>query len=176
MSILTDLIPVNTIIRTSKEDQGQIGECSILLQGIKLEALDYDWHLIFTISNSAKVVGFQDLVHSNSDVLSMNNLLSIVVLELDIESHLSVTIHNSRRICIKHPDLIDYFLQSQHFKLAIHLLVSIVVALFSLEKLEFGKREVVDVKFAIRSFLASEAFGILIDVCGGTKVDVMLSN
>ena len=63
-----------------------------------------------------------------------------------------------------------------NLELAIHLLVSIVVALFSLEKLEFGKREVVDVPFAIRSFLASKALSILIDVCGGTQVDVMLSN
>ena len=106
----------------------------------------------------------------------MHYLLSIVVLELDIESHLSVTIHNSRRICIKHSDLIYYFLQCQNLVLAIHLLVSIVVALFPLEKLEFGKREVVDVKFAIRSFLAREAIGIFIHVCSCTQVYVMLSD
>ena len=118
-------IPVLLFGVACQHDERQIGERGELLKSLKLKGLDDDGNIVLTVGNRAETVLREDAKSELGKIVTCVCKLILVILQLDVEACLPLTVDRARGVSIQDSDVFNDLLQRDHLVLVVLELGSI---------------------------------------------------
>lgn len=104
MSNLADCFEVISFRVAAKLNEGQVRQSGKLLKPCKLKGLNDDWDFILAVLNRSKIVRIESIEQELSKVVTRGYDLTLIVLDLDIETDLGVAVRDSGSVCVQQFD------------------------------------------------------------------------